>query len=199
GKMYDFDDDRVSAFTTMARDNGLGILSMAGLGKKLRGVTSMEGLKNALKGHKIGMCTIKWQAKVYSLESDGNNVNIREEKNVLTQQQQSVCAASIALTRLRAARAVAYASCIQSAITSILQIAASALVVNRAVKRMFGTRTAALSLEGPPKEHKCRVHQAKAAGKGPIGHDDMVEKYGLCETEEDEEVVHTEMPSATIE
>nr|QJC14597.1 nonstructural polyprotein [Norovirus GI] len=199
GKMYDFDDDRVSAFTTMARDNGLGILSMASLGKKLRGVTSMDGLKNALKGYKIGACTIKWQAKVYSLESDGNSVNIREEKNVLTQQQQSVCTASIALTRLRAARAVAYASCIQSAITSILQIAASALVVNRAVKRMFGTRTAALSLEGPPKEHKCRVHQAKAAGKGPIGHDDMVDKYGLCETEEDEEVVHTEIPSATME
>ena len=186
GPTYDFDTDRVSAFTKMARANGIGLISMASLGKKLRGVSTIEGLKNALLGYKIAKCSIQWQSRVYIIESDGSNVHIKEDKQALTPSQQAINTASLAITRLKAARAVAYASCFQSAVTTILQMAGSALVINRAVKRMFGTRTAAMALEGPEKEHNCRVHKAKEAGKGPIGHDDMIEKFGLCETEEEE-------------
>nr|NP_786947.1 p22 [Norovirus GI] len=186
GPTYDFDTDRVAAFTRMARANGLGLISMASLGKKLRSVTTIEGLKNALSGYKISKCSIQWQSRVYIIESDGASVQIKEDKQALTPLQQTINTASLAITRLKAARAVAYASCFQSAITTILQMAGSALVINRAVKRMFGTRTAAMALEGPGKEHNCRVHKAKEAGKGPIGHDDMVERFGLCETEEEE-------------
>ena len=138
GQVYDFDADRISAFTSLARANGLGLISMASLGKKLRGVDSVHGLKNALSGYAITPCSIKWQARVYDIESDGTNVRIKENTSAQTQRQQSIDTAALALTRLKAARAAAYAACVQSAITTILQMAGSAIVINRAVKRMLG-------------------------------------------------------------
>ena len=42
GAVYNFDEDRVAAFTNLARANGLGLISMATLGKKLRSVKSVE-------------------------------------------------------------------------------------------------------------------------------------------------------------
>nr|QHH18437.1 nonstructural polyprotein [Norovirus GI] len=201
GQVYDFDADRVSAFTSLARANGLGLISMASLGKKLRGVDSVQGLKNALSGYTITPCSIKWQARVYDIESDGTNVHIKENTSAQTQRQQSIDTAALALTRLKAARAAAYAACIQSAITTILQMAGSAIVINRAVKRMFGAHPSTIALEGPPREHRCRAHLAKAAGGGPIGHDDVIDKYGLCETEEEgtSEEMNVELPTATSE
>ncbi|BAC11812.1 polyprotein [Norwalk-like virus] len=187
GPTYDFDADRISAFTSLARANGLGLIDMAKLGKRLRSVDSIHGLKNALSGYSITPCSIKWQARIYDIESDGTTVKIKENTAAQSQQQHSIDTAVLALTRLRAARAAAYASCLQSAITTILQMAGSALVIHRAVKRMFGTHSSTISLEGPTREHQCRAHVAKANGGGPIGHDDVIDKYGLCETEEEED------------
>nr|AHV83750.1 ORF1 [Norovirus Hu/GI/Amsterdam/2/1995] len=200
GAVYNFDEDRVSAFTSMARANGLGLISMATLGKRLRGVKSMEGLRNALVGYKIGECDIIWNTRVYSIKSDGNTVTVKEKQTPTSPQHQAISTATLALSRLRAARALAYASCLQSAVLSILQVAGSALVVSRAVKRMFGTRTEQPVLEGKHKEHNCRVHRAEAAGRGPIGHDGIIERYGLCESEQEEEGEQTvELPTADKE
>nr|YP_009423860.1 p22 [Primate norovirus] len=200
GAVYNFDEDRVSAFTSLARANGLGLLSMATLGKRLRSVKSMEGLRNALVGYKIGECDVIWNTRVYSVKSDGSTVTIKEKQTPTSPQYQAISTATLALSRLRAARALAYASCLQSAVLSILQVAGSALVVSRAVKRMFGTRTEQPMLEGKHKEHNCRVHRAEAAGHGPIGHDGIIERYGLCESEQEEEGEQTvELPTANKE
>nr|YP_009701441.1 p22 [Norovirus GI] len=200
GAIYNFDEDRVAAFTNLARANGLGLISMATLGKRLRTVKTMEGLRNALVGYKIEECDIIWNTRAYSIKSDGNTVTIKEKQAPTSPQHQAICTATLALSRLRAARALAYASCLQSAVLSILQVAGSAVVVSRAVKRMFGTRTDQPVLEGKHKEHSCRVHRAEAAGHGPIGHDGVIERYGLCESEQEEEEDQTmELPTANKE
>nr|QVJ79529.1 nonstructural polyprotein [Norovirus GI] len=199
GAVYNFDEDRIAAFTNLARANGLGLLSMAALGKKLRSVNSMEGLRNALKGYKISECDIIWNNRTYTIKGDGSSVSISEKQVTTTLQQQAISSVTLALTRLRAARALAYASCFQSAVVTILQMAGSAVVISRAVKRMFGTHTNQPTLEGKPKEHNCRVHRAEREGHGPIGHDGVIERYGLCESDQDEEKDLVELPTASQE
>nr|APA31975.1 polyprotein [Norovirus Hu/USA/2011/GI.P7_GI.7/CS5567] len=199
GAVYNFDEDRVTAFTSLARANGLGLLSMAALGKRLRSVNNMEGLRNALKGYKITECDIVWNNRTYTIKGDGSNVSITEKQVAASLQQQAVSSVTLALSRLRAARALAYASCFQSAVVTILQMAGSAVVISRAVKRMFGTHTNQPALEGKPKEHNCRVHRAEREGHGPIGHDGIIERYGLCESDQDEEKIVMEVPTADKE
>nr|WRK27518.1 nonstructural polyprotein [Norovirus GIII] len=173
---YDFDKNRVLAFSKMANDNGLGMLSAMRVANKLKGVTSVSELEEALAGFAIAPCTIVWRGTHYELQSDGTNLTI----NQLATPQPTV-EINYALKRLAAARAVTYWSLAANLVTTAIQAASSALVIHRAVQRI---RAPSTQLES----HNCRYHRAEQEnrtvdGVGVIGHKGMVDKYGLCESD----------------
>nr|ULF99769.1 MAG: nonstructural polyprotein [Norovirus sp.] len=177
--VYDFDKNRVMAFSKMANDNGLGMLSAMAVANRLKGATSLADMKEALNGMSIAPCQVVWRGITYSIESDGSELKIQK---VTT--PQPIVEVNYALKRLAAARAVTYWSLAANLVTTAIQAASTALVIHRAVQRI---RAPSTQLES----HNCRYHRAEQGncivdGVGVIGHKGMVDKYGLCETDEEE-------------
>nr|QYV43524.1 nonstructural polyprotein [Norovirus GIII] len=175
---YDFDKNRVTAFTKMASDNGLGVMAAMRLGNRLKNVTTITELESALFGHTIAPCQIVWRGARYSMHTDGKNMSIQQVTTPAPVEE-----VNYALKRLAAARAVTYWSLAANLVTTTIQAAASALVVHRAVQRI---RSSPTQLES----HNCRYHRAEREnrevdGAKVTGHLGMVDKYGLCESEEE--------------
>ncbi|UGA85771.1 nonstructural polyprotein [Norovirus GVII] len=135
-KTYNFDSGRVAAFRQLAKDNGYSLVETMRVGTVLKDVTDMEGLIQGLQGVRVNPCQIVYRGTTYSLQSGSGGVKIQP---IVSQKVQTQSAVHTAVLRLKRARVRYYVKALQEVISTLLQMAGSAFVVSRVVKRVSET------------------------------------------------------------
>nr|AZJ17759.1 nonstructural polyprotein [Norovirus GII.4] len=131
---FNFDRNRITAFRQLAAENKYGLVDTMKVGNQLKGVKTMEELKQAIRNVTIKRCQIIYGGSTYDLESDGKGkVLVEKVKNTSVQTNNELAGA---LHHLKHARIRYYVKCVQEAVYSIIQIAGAAFVTTRIARRM---------------------------------------------------------------